>query len=110
MLLGTSEHIGEMICQTIENKKIDFLVIGRRGMSKLSRIFVGSTSKYCVEHADCNVLVVKGEWGPAEEHTNIDEVTRMEEEERQRRIVEEDEKHTIEHIQMKKEHNSETSK
>lgn len=29
---------------------------------------MGSTSKYCVENANCNVLVIKGEWGPQEIH------------------------------------------
>eukprot|EP01117_Protostelium_nocturnum_P006339 TRINITY_DN2290_c0_g1_i1.p1 TRINITY_DN2290_c0_g1~~TRINITY_DN2290_c0_g1_i1.p1 ORF type:complete len:202 (-),score=67.89 TRINITY_DN2290_c0_g1_i1:54-659(-) len=59
LLLGTADHIGEMICEMAEEKKVDFLVMGRRGTSKISRIFVGSSSKYCVEHANCNVLVVK---------------------------------------------------
>jgi hypothetical protein len=33
--------------------------MGRRGLSGVKRIFMGSTSRYCVEHADCSVLVIK---------------------------------------------------
>lgn len=90
-----------MIVQQAEVKKVDFLIIGRRGMSTLKRIFVGSTSKYCLEHANCSVLVVKGEWGPSEEHVGtfnffhspnslkaLSEIDKLEEEERKRRIAE----------------------
>lgn len=61
LLLGISDHVGDMICRTCEQKHIDFLVMGRRGMSSIKRLFVGSNSRYCVEHAPCNVLIVKGE-------------------------------------------------
>jgi hypothetical protein len=37
LILATSNHVGEMICQAVEHKKIDFLIIGRRGMSTLKR-------------------------------------------------------------------------
>jgi nucleotide-binding universal stress UspA family protein len=107
LLLGLSEHIGEMICRTVEDKNIDFLIMGRRGMSTVKRqahnvswrfielifyfvrIFTGSNSKYCVEHAPCNLLIVKGEWGPEEVHSEKKEVIEAEEQERRRRIEEE---------------------
>ncbi|PRP73505.1 hypothetical protein PROFUN_02514 [Planoprotostelium fungivorum] len=59
LLLAHSNHIGEMLCQTVEEKKIDYLVLGRKGSSRIKRVFMGSTSKFCMEHASCNVLVVK---------------------------------------------------
>jgi len=56
---GTAPHVGELICQATDKKAIDVLVIGRRGLSGVKRLFLGSTSRYCVEHANCSVLVVK---------------------------------------------------
>jgi hypothetical protein len=35
--------------------------MGRRGLSGIKRVLLGSVSRYCVEHAPCNVLVVKEE-------------------------------------------------
>jgi len=58
---GTAPHIGELICQAVDKKSIDVLIIGRRGISGIKRIFLGSTSRYCAENASCNVLVVKEE-------------------------------------------------
>jgi len=87
-ILAISNNVGEMIIEQVKDKKIDFLVIGRRGISKLKRIFVGSTSRYCVEHAPCNVIVVKGDWAADEEHASKQEVINEEERERQRRISE----------------------
>jgi len=52
------------------------------------RFFTGSTSRYVVEHANCNVVIVKGEWGPSEEHSNLNTIKQEEENERQRRIDE----------------------
>jgi len=86
LILSLSEYSGEMICQAVQLKHIDFLFIGRRGLGKFTRWIVGSTSRYCVEHADCNVLVTKGEWGPDEEHSDIKTVSAQEEKERQERI------------------------
>lgn len=36
----------------------DLLVVGRRGHSRFTELFMGSTSRACVEHAPCPVLVV----------------------------------------------------
>jgi len=61
-IIAISNNVGEMICQAVEKKHIDFLVLGRRGMGKIKRWFLGSTSQYCMENAKCNVVVVKKGW------------------------------------------------
>ncbi|MDJ0730323.1 MAG: universal stress protein [Crocosphaera sp.] len=37
----------------------DLIVIGRRGLTGVSEIFLGSVSNYIVHHAPCSVLVVQ---------------------------------------------------
>ncbi|MDJ0844325.1 universal stress protein [Crocosphaera sp.] len=37
----------------------DLIVIGRRGLSGVSEVFLGSVSNYIVHHAICSVLVVQ---------------------------------------------------
>jgi len=58
-LLGRGGHVGEVICRATEEKDVNMLYIGRRGMGKIKRLFIGSTSRYCVEHASCTVVCVK---------------------------------------------------
>jgi len=84
LLLGVSSHIGEMITQAADTKNVDFLVIGRRGMGKIKRLFVGSTSKYCVEHCKCNVMVVKGEWKALVDNPTIKEIIEFDNLEKQK--------------------------
>ncbi len=59
--MSRGSHIGAMICKAVQDKSIDFLVMGRRGMNRFSRLIAGSNSRYCMENADCNVIIVKGE-------------------------------------------------
>lgn len=80
-----------------------FKVLGRRGLSNFERLMLGSTSKYVVENANCNVLVAKLDSAEkqkieAEEeekieqfHSNLNRNISIlaEEEERMRRIKEE---------------------
>eukprot|EP01113_Clastostelium_recurvatum_P019028 TRINITY_DN2243_c0_g1_i2.p1 TRINITY_DN2243_c0_g1~~TRINITY_DN2243_c0_g1_i2.p1 ORF type:complete len:193 (+),score=40.32 TRINITY_DN2243_c0_g1_i2:121-699(+) len=69
-----SHHIGEAICNMVEEKKVDYLLVGRRGMSQIKRAFLGSTSRYCLEHASCSVVVVKlPAQTPAHHHDKDDE-------------------------------------
>eukprot|EP01132_Coremiostelium_polycephalum_P000402 gene402-507_t len=58
-LLGHGNHVGEAICKAAKDKNIDFLVVGRRGVGKLKRMFLGSTSKYILENSPCNVICIK---------------------------------------------------
>lgn len=83
MLKG--HHAGQMLCTLVDERNVDFLVVGRRGMNKVKRLLAGSTSKYVMEHASCNVVVVKGYFLP-DQHGSVKEVDRLEEEERVRRL------------------------
>lgn len=49
----------EVICQAIEERHVDLLVVGSRGLGMLKRAFLGSVSDYCAHHAKCPVLIVK---------------------------------------------------
>ncbi|GCF93614.1 universal stress protein [Enterococcus florum] len=42
-----------------EEKKIDLIMIGATGMGAIEQMIVGSTTSYVVNHAPCNVMVVK---------------------------------------------------
>lgn len=57
--LGKGAHAGEIICKAAEGKAIDILYLGRRSLGTFKRIFVGSTSRYCVENAPCSVACIK---------------------------------------------------
>ncbi|EGC31531.1 hypothetical protein DICPUDRAFT_39798 [Dictyostelium purpureum] len=59
-LLGHGNHVGEAVIKAANEKSIHYLVVGRRGMGPIKRIFIGSTSRYILEHAECNVICVKG--------------------------------------------------
>lgn len=90
LLLANGDNAGELICHAAQVKKIDYIVIGRRGMGTLKRLLLGSVSKYVLENAPCDVMVVKGEYGPAEKHdATKDEIKAAEEKERERRVAEE---------------------
>lgn len=90
LLMANSDSPGEMICHTAKEKAVDFIVVGRRGMGTLKRLLLGSVSRYVLEHAHCDVIVVKGEYGPDEVHEGSkQEAKRAEEIERNRRIAEE---------------------
>ncbi|KAJ4896133.1 Adenine nucleotide alpha hydrolases-like superfamily protein [Raphanus sativus] len=49
----------EMICQAVEQNHVDLLVVGSRGLGMIKRAFLGSVSDYCVQHAECPVLIVR---------------------------------------------------
>lgn len=84
-VLAKGHHAGRMICSLAEERNVDFLIVGRRGMNKVKRLLAGSTSKYVMEHAKCNVIVVKGYFLP-EQHVSLRQVNQMEEDERKRRM------------------------
>lgn len=48
----------EAILQTATRKKVDLIVVGRRGQGRLSRLLLGSVSQKVASLAPCMVLVV----------------------------------------------------
>jgi len=90
MMKGSAANAGELICKAVKQYNINSVVTGRRDMGDFKRFFLGSTSKYIVENAECNVVVVKIPIGPEEEHSDRLKVILAEEDERIRRITEED--------------------
>lgn len=50
---------GRIICDMARNWEADLIVIGRRGYSGLSELFLGSVSNYVLHHAPCSVLTVQ---------------------------------------------------
>lgn len=53
------DDAGRGICQAINELEIDLVVIGRRGLTRLNELLLGSVSSYVVHHARCDVLVVQ---------------------------------------------------
>ncbi|VFQ83247.1 unnamed protein product [Cuscuta campestris] len=49
----------DAICQAVEKMKIQLLVLGSHSRGALKRAILGSVSNYCVNNANCQVLVVK---------------------------------------------------
>ncbi|KAJ8622866.1 hypothetical protein MRB53_031395 [Persea americana] len=49
----------ETICAAVENLKISLLILGSHGRGAIKRAFLGSVSNYCMQNANCPVLVVK---------------------------------------------------
>mgnify|MGYP002776996746 CR=1 FL=1 len=47
------------ICQMAEAWNADAIVMGRRGTSGLSELWLGSVSNYVLHHAPCSVLVIQ---------------------------------------------------
>lgn len=59
MILGHGKHIGDTVCSVVETFHINNMIVGRRSIADVKRLLVGSTSRYVVENATCNVAVVK---------------------------------------------------
>jgi nucleotide-binding universal stress UspA family protein len=54
-----SGDAGKAICEEALVWGADLIVLGRRGRSGLSELFLGSTSNYVLHHAPCSVLTVQ---------------------------------------------------
>lgn len=48
----------ESIIEIAEDEKADLIVVGRRGLSRIERLFIGSVTKKVLERAHVDVLVV----------------------------------------------------
>lgn len=56
--------IGEpyvQILETAENEKVDLIIMGNRGFSKIKRFFIGSVTQRVISEAPCPVLVIHAE-------------------------------------------------
>lgn len=73
-ILGRAGNAGELICQAVDQKQIDFLYVGRRGLGWGQRLLAGSVSRYLIEHANCNVIVVKGSYQPEQHDAKNEEL------------------------------------
>jgi nucleotide-binding universal stress UspA family protein len=51
---------GKMICEVAKDWNANLIVLGRRGLSGLSELLLGSTSNYVLHHAPCDVLTIQG--------------------------------------------------
>ncbi len=56
--LGSST--GRAICDFAQRSQSDLIIIGRRGLSGLSELLMGSVSNYVSHYASCSVLTVQG--------------------------------------------------
>ncbi|MBC7174025.1 MAG: universal stress protein [Polyangiaceae bacterium] len=52
-------YAAEVICKVAEQDAFDLIVIGRRGLTPVTRFMLGSTSDRVVHHAPCAVLVAR---------------------------------------------------
>jgi nucleotide-binding universal stress UspA family protein len=48
-----------MVCEVAKSWEADLIILGRRGHSGLSEIFMGSVSNYVLHHATCSVLTIQ---------------------------------------------------
>jgi len=55
----TDDHPGYALCKAAKDHNIDCMVVGRRPLGVIKRFLTSSTSKYCLDNAECNVLVCK---------------------------------------------------
>ncbi len=58
---------GREICTLAKDWQADLVVLGRRGMTGLGELLLGSVSSFVMHRAPCSVLIVQGNaLGPAE--------------------------------------------
>ncbi|SMP42725.1 Nucleotide-binding universal stress protein, UspA family [Neorhodopirellula lusitana] len=57
--LVESDHVGEALIDYAETHGCDLVMTGDSDSGLLTRIFMGSTSRYVLRHARCSVLVVR---------------------------------------------------
>jgi nucleotide-binding universal stress UspA family protein len=60
--LGSSP--GRVICELAYSLQTDLIVVGRRGLTGLNELLMGSVSHYIIHHASCSVLTIQGQVKP----------------------------------------------
>lgn len=50
---------GRMICELAKTWEADLIILGRRGHSGLTELFLGSVSNYVLHHAPCSALTIQ---------------------------------------------------
>ena len=58
-VIQTEGNPGRTICQYAQENSVDLIVMGRRGHSTLSELFVGSVSSYVLHRSHCSVHIVQ---------------------------------------------------
>ncbi len=51
---------GRVICDLARELQFDLIVVGRRGLTGLSEMLMGSVSNYVIHYAPCSALIVQG--------------------------------------------------
>lgn len=52
-------HAGDVIVKLSKEEKFSLIVMGRRGLSGLAKLLLGSVSNYVLHYAECPTLIVK---------------------------------------------------
>lgn len=55
---------GQVICKSAQTWHAELIILGRRGRTGLSELFLGSVSNYVMHHASCSVLTIQGDETP----------------------------------------------
>lgn len=53
------QNPGIAVCRYAEEKDIDLIIVGSRGLGAVKRFLLGSVSHYFVQNAKCKVLIIK---------------------------------------------------
>tara|TARA_R110002049_G_scaffold50370_3_gene143108 strand:- start:149719 stop:150852 length:1134 start_codon:yes stop_codon:yes gene_type:complete len=57
--LVNAEHVGEGLINYAEQHGCDLIMTGESDSGTLTRVFLGSTSRYVLRHAQCSVMIVR---------------------------------------------------
>ncbi|MCG8649409.1 MAG: universal stress protein [Pirellulales bacterium] len=57
--LPQRDHAGETIVEYAQDQDCDLILTGDRDYGLLTRLIIGSTSRYVLRHAQCSVLIVR---------------------------------------------------
>ncbi|XP_073117064.1 universal stress protein A-like protein [Elaeis guineensis] len=57
--VATEGDARNALCDAVEKRYADMLIMGSHGYGSFKRAILGSVSDYCAHHAPCSVLIVK---------------------------------------------------